>query len=101
MKTLIFLFFIVVVIGGIFWHIKESRVKAELAQRKSRDLIRNQQKEAMTQDYEMIWPVILRPTKNQDGSGADSQSVPGEEEKVVEEPSMTSIEYTPPKKQSG
>lgn len=101
MKTVIFLIFIALVIFGIFWNSKKAQAKAEAARLKSRDVVKKHQKEAMTQDYEMIWPVVIRPDKNQKASGANSNSGHPEEEKSVEEPLMTAIEYIPPEKQVG
>jgi hypothetical protein len=92
MKTLIFLIFFILVISGMFWKMRKSQAEADLVQRKSIERKRKKEKEAVTTDEDMIWPVIIKPVS---GEGAP------DEEPEIEEPSMTTIEYEPPEKMAG
>ena len=55
-------------------------------------VLRQRQKEAVTPQEDVIWPVVIRPVK---GQGSASGSNPGHHEKeaVPDEPSMTAIEF--------
>ena len=85
MKTLVFFVFVIAVVSVTVWRLRKSRAAAELARHKAVERRRQRDKEALTQDIEMIWPVIVRPVKGDTASSADSQ---------VAEPSMTAIEFT-------
>jgi len=87
MKTLVFVFLIIAVVSVTVWRMRKSRAAADLARRKEIERRRQREKEAVTQDTEMIWPVLIRPVTGDTSSNADSR---------VEEPSMTTIEYEPP-----
>ena len=78
MKTLIFLIFVVLVISGIVWQMRKSQAKEDLAKRKATELLRQRQKEAVTPQEDVIWPVVIRPVK---GQGSASGSNPGHHEK--------------------
>lgn len=89
MKTLVFVIFIIAVVSVMVWRLRKSRAAAELVRRKEVERRKRRDKEALTQDIEMIWPVIIRPVKGDSPSSAASG---------VEEPSMTAIEYEPPER---
>lgn len=99
MTMIIFLFLVVLLVSGIAWNLKKSREKAEKARQKSRELLQQHQKEAMTQDYEMIWPVVIRPVTGGEAGAKDSDH--GDPDAGLAEPTMTAVEYTPPQKKSG
>jgi hypothetical protein len=87
MKTFIFLSFIVAVVSVLVWRMRKSQAEAAVARREEIERRKKQEKEALTPELDMIWPVIIRPVKGDQPSSADCQ---------VEEPSMTTIEYKPP-----
>jgi len=94
MKTLIFLIFVILVISGIVWQMRKSQAKADLAKRKATELLRQRQKEAVTPQEDVIWPVVIRPVKGQ-ASAAGSNPGNNEKDAVSDEPSMTAIEFEP------
>ena len=89
MKTLVFVIFIIAVVSVTAWRLRKSRAAAEQARRKEIERRRQRDKEALAQDIEMIWPVIIRPVRGDKASSADAR---------VEEPSMTAIDYEPPER---
>lgn len=91
MKTLIFLIFFVLLVSGLVWKMRKSQAEEHLARRKSIKRKREKEKEAVTSDEIMMWPVIIRPG-GKDESGKEPE---------IEEPSMTSIEYEPPDHMAG
>lgn len=89
MKTLVFVIFIIAVVSVTAWRLRKSRAAAEDARRREVERRKQRDREALAQDIEMIWPVIIRPV----GGDASSSAASG-----VEEPSMTAIEYEPPER---
>ena len=95
MKSLIFLIVVGLVVSAIIWKIRKSQAEADLARRKDIERRRKEEKEAMTPEVDMIWPVVIRPLKSQGSPGGPSRGAQGAEEPAVEEPMMTSIEFVP------
>jgi len=96
MKTLAFLIAISLVIAGIVWAIRKSQAEANLARRKSIERRRKQkEKEALTPQEDMVWPVIIRPVKGRQASGTGSKLDERETDRVIEEPSMTAVKFVP------
>jgi hypothetical protein len=91
MKAFILLILLILVCSIVVWRTRKSMAEEELARRKSRVQRRKKEKEAITSEQVMIWPVIVRPLKGNSAGGEGEDS--GEE---VPEPSMTTIEYEPP-----
>jgi hypothetical protein len=89
MKALVLVILIIAIVSVMAWRMRQSRAAAALARRKDLDRRKRQEKEALTPEIDMLWPVIIRPVKGDQGSSADAR---------VAEPSMTTIEYTPPEK---
>jgi hypothetical protein len=85
MKMLVFLIIFALVISVLIWRMRKSQAAEELAQRKALDGRKKRQKEAITPEIDMVWPVIIRPVSG--------KRTPGEA--AVEEPSMAEIEFTP------
>jgi len=94
MKMFIFLIVIALVVSGMIWTMQKSRTEEDLARRKEIKRRKKHKKKALTPQKHMTWPVIIRPVSN--ASGADSESAHLEEEPLIEEPSMTAIEFEPP-----
>ena len=85
MKMLVFLIVFALAIYAMIWWMRKSQAEAELEQRKALERRKKQQKEALTPDLDMIWPVIIKPVTGKHPPG---------EESAVEEPSMEEIEFT-------
>ena len=92
MKTLIFLILVILVISAMIWKMRKSQAEEDLARKKALERKRRKQKEAITQDDQVIWPVIIRPVGGKPGS---------EEDPAAEEPQMTAIEFEPSEKKAG
>jgi len=86
MKMLVFLIIFALVISLLFWRMRKSQAEQELARRKALERRKKQQKEALTPEIDMVWPVIIRPVSGKHPPG---------EEAADEEPSMAEIEFTP------
>jgi Sec-independent protein translocase protein TatA len=84
MKILILLIVVALVVVGVKWKLRKYAAEAALARRKSVERMKKQKQEALAQDAEVIWPVMIRPVT---GKGSEAEA--------VEEPSMTSIEFEP------
>ena len=91
MKTFIFLMVVILVLAAMIWKMRKSQAEADLARRKALELKRKKQKEAIAQDDQVIWPVIIRPVGGK----------PGEEHREAEEPQMTAIEFESSEKKAG
>lgn len=92
MTTFIFLTVVILVVAAMIWKMRKSQAEADLARRKALELKRRKQKEAIAQDEQVIWPVIIRPVGGK----------PGEEDRPeAEEPQMTAIEFEPSEKKAG
>jgi hypothetical protein len=87
MKALLFVIVIIAVVAVVAWRMQKARAVAALARRQDLERRRRKEKEALTPELDMIWPVIIRPVKGDQRSSADAR---------VGEPSMTTIEYRPP-----
>ena len=88
MKMLVFLAVLAVVAFLVFRKVRKSQAEAALARRKQIAKRRKREKENVTPELDMVWPVIIRPAT---GKGAPS-------EEADTEPAMTSIEYEPPER---
>jgi hypothetical protein len=77
----------VAVLAFVIWKVHKSHTEAALARRKELAKRRKRAKEVVTPELDMTWPVIIRPATGESASGEDSEA----------EPSMTAIEYEPPK----
>lgn len=86
MKMLVFLIILALVISVFIWRMRKSQAEELLAQSKALDRRKKRQKEALTPEIDMLWPVIIRPVSGKRPPG---------EEAAVEEPSMAEIEFTP------
>lgn len=86
MKMLVFLIIFALVISVLIWRMRKSQAEQVLAQRKALERRKKRQKEAITPEIDMVWPVIIRPVSGKRPPG---------EEAAVEEPSMAEIEFTP------
>jgi hypothetical protein len=92
MKTSIFLILVILVISAMIWKMRKSQAEEDLARRKALERKRRKQKEAIAQDDEVIWPVIIRPVGGKPGS---------EEDPATEGSQMTAIEFEPSEKKAG
>ena len=88
MKMFIFVVFVALMVLAFVWRMRKARNEADLARRKSLEARKKQQKEKISSDEDMIWPVIIRP-------------VSGRKPDETEEPSMTAIEFESPRKMAG
>jgi len=95
MAALIFLIFVVLVVSVMFWAMRKSQAKEVLAKQKSIQHRKKQTQEALTPEEHMTWPVIIRPVSGKQASGEGSDPDHPEEDALVEEPSMTTIEFEP------
>jgi hypothetical protein len=85
MKMLVFLIIFALVISVLIWRMRKSQAEQELAQRKALERRKKLQKESLTPEIDMVWPVIIRPVSGKRPPG----------EAAAEEPSMAAIEFTP------
>lgn len=91
MKMLLFLIVFAVLISAMIWWMRKSQAEAELAERKALEKRKKQQKEALTPEIDMVWPVIIKPVTGKRPPG---------EEPAVEEPLMAEIEFTSSEQQA-
>ena len=84
MKALIFLVVLALAIAALVWHLRKSQAEEALARRDSLERRKKQDKEKITPEMDMIWPVVVRPVTG--------KRPPGEEPEA-HEPSMTSIDF--------
>jgi len=92
---LIFLIFVVLVVSVMIWRMRKTQAEIELAKHESVERRKKQEKEALTPQEDITWPVIIRPVSGNAASVKASDPEHPEEETFVEEPSMTSIEFVP------
>lgn len=88
MKMLIFLVVFVGVAFLVVKKVRKSQAEAALARRKEIAKRRKREKENVTSEIDMVWPVLIRPATGKGDSGEEAKA----------EPAMTSIEYEPPEK---
>ena len=86
MKMLIFLLILGGAIAFLVWRVRKSQAEAEQARRAAVERRKREDSAALRQDTEKVWPVIIRPVSGKDRT---------EDEEVVEQPMMTSIEFEP------
>ena len=86
MKMLIFLVVLVAVVFFVVKKVRKSQAEAALARRKEIARRRKREKEVVTPEMDMVWPVLIRPATGKADADAESKA----------EPSMTSIDYEPP-----
>jgi len=86
MKMLVFLIIFALIITALVWKMRKSQAEEELAKRKAYERRKKQQKEAVTPEIDMVWPVIIKPVTGKHPPGED---------KAVPEPMMTEIEFAP------
>jgi hypothetical protein len=89
MKIVILLIVVALVVVGVKWKLRKDQAEAALARRQAMERMKKQKQEALAQDAEVIWPVMIRPVT---GKGSEAEA--------VEEPSMTSIEFEPSRRAS-
>jgi hypothetical protein len=77
----------VAALAFVIWKVHKSHTEAALARRTEVAKRRKQAKKVVTPELDMTWPVIIRPATGEGAAGEDSEA----------EPSMTAIEYEPPK----
>lgn len=87
MKVFIFLIVIVAVVSVMILKMRKTQAEADLVRQKAIELRKQKEKELMTPEQDMIWPVVGISQRDDPLAGEESAS---------EEPSMTSIEYEPP-----
>lgn len=87
MKALLFLIVLGSVIALLVWRLRKAQAEEARARRKALEQRRKKNSEAISQDMEVIWPVIVRPVSG--------KRPPGDGE-AVEEPTMTAIEFESP-----
>ena len=88
MKMLIFLVVFAGIVFLVMKKVRKSQAEAAEARRREVAKRRKQEKEIITPEIDMAWPVIIRPATGEGDSGKEAEA----------EPSMTSIEYEPPEK---
>jgi len=88
MKMLISLIVLVAVVFFVVQKVRKSQAEAALARRKEIARRRKREKEVVTPEMDMVWPVIVRPATGEGDADAETKA----------EPSMTSIEYEPPER---
>jgi len=96
MKMLIFMIFVILVIGVMIWSMRKSQAEAVLAKHKSSERRNIQRQEKITPVAHVTWPTVGLPAAGRYASRADSESDDPGEDMLAEEPSMTTIEYVPP-----
>lgn len=88
MKALLFLLILGSVVAVLVWRVRKSQAEAAHARRLERDRRKKKDSKALSQDTEIIWPVIIKPVSGKRPPG---------EKSAVEEPTMTSIDFEPSK----
>lgn len=88
MKMLIFLVVFAGVVFLVMQKVRKSQAEAAEARRREVAKRRKREKENITPEIDMVWPVLIRPATGEGDSGKEAEA----------EPSMTSIEYEPPEK---
>jgi len=88
MKALVFLIVFLAVVALVVRKVRKSQAEAALARRKEIARRRKREKEVVTPEMDMVWPVLIRPATGKGASGEDSAA----------EPSMTAIEFEPPER---
>lgn len=86
MKVLIFLIVLGGAIAFLVWRDRKFQADAERAKREARNRRKRRDSEALGQDTEKIWPVIIKPVSGKQRT---------EDESAVEQPTMASIEFEP------
>ena len=84
MKEIIFLTVVVAIVCMMILKMRKSQAEADLARQKAIQLRKEKEKEFMTPQEDMMWPVV----------GINEKV--GEEVSGAEELSMSTIEYEPP-----
>ena len=88
MKMLILLVVLVAVVFFVAQKVRKSQAEAAMARRKEIARRRKREKEVVTPEMDMVWPVLIRPAT---GEGASAEASDAE-------PTMTTIEYEPPER---
>jgi hypothetical protein len=87
MKALIFLIFIAAGVYVMVWRMRKAQAEEARARRDKLTQRKKQNKEAVTPELDMVWPVIIRPVKGEESGKAKPEAA---------DPAMTTIEYKPP-----
>lgn len=87
MKALLFLIVLGSVIALLVWRLRKSQAEEARLRRKALEQRKKKNSEAISQDMEVIWPVIVRPVSG--------KRPPGDEDAAAE-PTMTAIEFEAP-----
>jgi hypothetical protein len=85
MKALIILVIMGLIVSVVAWRFRNAQAEEALARREALKKRKNKDKQVMTPEIDMTWPVIVKPVR---GEGA-------QEEVGDEELSMTSIDFEP------
>ena len=91
MKALLFLIILGSVIALVVWRTRKAQAEAARIRREALKRRKKKDAEAISQDTEMIWPVLIRPV---------SGKHPPVDDEAAEEPTMTTIEFEPVEKKS-
>jgi hypothetical protein len=86
MKAILFLAILGAVVALVAWKVRKEQAEAAVARRKALQQRKKKYNEALSQDDQVIWPVIVTPL------GGKQATEAGE---AAEEPTMTSIEFEP------
>ena len=88
MKAIIFLIVFGSIAAAVFWKMRKADAEAARVRREALHERKKKHSEALTQDTEMLWPVIIKPVSG--------KRPPGHEE-PGHEPSMTAMDFEPAK----
>jgi len=86
MKALIFLVVFAAIIAVLVWRMRKNEAEAARVRRDALKKRKKQDSEALNQDMEIIWPVIIKPVSGKSPPGDESQA---------HEPTMTAMEFEP------
>lgn len=86
MKAIIFLIVFGAIAAAVFWRMRKADAEAARARRETLHKRKKKDSEALTQDTEMLWPVIIKPVSGKRPPGHEAPE---------HEPSMTAIDFEP------
>ncbi|MGD2129290.1 MAG: hypothetical protein PVG42_02420 [Lysobacterales bacterium] len=84
MKAIAFLLVFGLIVAAVFWKMRKAEAEAARARREALHKRKKKHSEALAQDTEMIWPVIVKTVSGKSPPGQESQE---------HEPSMTAIDF--------
>jgi len=86
MKALIFLVVFAAIVGVLVWRMRKAEAEAARVKREAIKKRKKKESEALNQDMEIIWPVIIKPVTGKGPPGHESPA---------HEPTMTAMEFEP------